>query len=123
MKKILSLILFGLQILSLFSFPCYAAETLYQGYNELIALNGEKPPAHTGLRIKDGIGADGKDNIVYCYNLEKSYPTSENATYYENDLSQGEDDRCFYTRIENYLESHDDYIEKYVNTKIHIDIM
>ncbi len=64
-KRMLSMILSGVLMLGLFSFPCHADGTLYQGYSEMISVKGEDPPMHVGIRIKDGTGADGRDNIAY----------------------------------------------------------
>lgn len=79
---------------------------LYQGYYEDIEINGSHQTY--GLRVKDGFEADNSDRISYCYDRQASLPTSENT-----ELWEGKDDRCYFSRIENYLESHDDYIEKY----------
>ena len=110
-KKILGICLIIVLGMSIFPIYSHASDVLYQGYSEIIAVNDEFPPMHTGIRIKDGKGFDGNDNIAYCYNLEKSYPTGQNATF------EGNDDRCFYSRIENYLETDDPYINKYGKDK------
>ena len=82
-------------------------EMYYQGYHENITLsNGE---IKGGLRTKDG---DGEDNIAYCYDLEKAYPKSEDTW---------DGSKTWYTRIENYMESTDPFIEKYgVDKKVKI---
>lgn len=89
----------------------YGAEKLYQGYHEMISVKGENLPMHVGIRIKDGFGVDGRDNIAYCYDLSKKPPTEENAIY------PNVDDRCFYTRQENYIQSNDPYINAYGTEK------
>lgn len=81
----------------------HGTEKLYQGYHEKLSIKGE----HLGIRIKDGLGVDGRDNIAYCYDLFKKLPTEENAIY------PNVDNRCFYTRQENYMESNDPYINAY----------
>ena len=135
MKKILSLIVSMIIIVSIFITNAYSEEgqspaigmssiisksqhpsggsKLYHGYNEMIYINDE---IHVGIRIKDGVGLDGKDNIVYCYDQSKSFPTSENAQYVESD-GKWIDDRCLYSRTENYLEADDPYINAYGKEK------
>ena len=113
MRKFVSLFLSLFLVLGLFSYPISskAQNILYQGYNEEIEVRTTSNTTRIGLRIKDGKGKDGNDNIVYCYDQNMSYPTSEHATY------GGEDDRCYYSRIDNYLESSDPYTEKYGKEK------
>ncbi len=81
-------------------------QTYYHGYMEKIDYNGSYEKE--ALRIKDGVEADGKDRIVYCYDNKKAFPPIENPPMY-----QGEEDRCLFTRIENYLEAQDDFILQY----------
>ena len=110
--KIISIMLSVLVVLGMSPMKVSAAESeLYQGYNEEIQVRTTSNTTRIGLRIKDGKGKDGKDNIVYCYDQNMSYPTSEHATY------GGKDDRCYYSRIDNYLESSDPYTEKYGKEK------
>ncbi|HDF2339564.1 TPA: thioester-forming surface-anchored protein [Clostridioides difficile] len=82
----------------------FASENMYQGYNETINLStGE---ITSGIRIKDGQGNDGKDSIVYCYDLNYSFPSAENS-----------ENKTYYKRIDNYLESNDKLTEIYGKDK------
>ncbi len=86
-------------------------ETLYQGYREQITVNGDQD--RFGIRVKDGKEQDGKDRVAYCYDVKMSYPSKQDEQDYN-----GQDDKCYFSRIENYLESEDEYIIKYgVETK------
>ncbi len=105
MKKLLCIYLVILLTLCVFPIYSYADETLYQGYYEFIDVNGQ---TKAGIRIKDGQEDDGRDRIAYCYDVKYSYPTKENPNLYE-----GKDNRCWYTRIDNYLDSHDDITNTY----------
>ncbi|SER49743.1 Fibronectin-binding protein signal sequence, partial [Granulicatella balaenopterae] len=77
----------------------YAQENLFQGYHEEMTVNRD---TRYGIKISD----EG-EQIAYCYNYEKGFPSKKDATY------NGNDDRCFYSKTENYLESNDDYINTY----------
>ena len=81
-----------------------AEEILYQAYNEPIGLSSGLDT--TGIRIKDGTGKDGKDNIAYCYDLQSNFPSSEESA-----------DKTLYTKIENYLDSDDLFTEQYGKEK------
>lgn len=81
-----------------------AEEILYQGYNEPLDLSSGLDT--TGIRIKDGNGKDGKDNIAYCYDLNLSFPSSEESL-----------DKTLYSKIENYLDFQDKFTEKYGKEK------
>ncbi len=105
MKKLVRVCLVILLTLCMLPIYSYADETLYQGYYEFIDVNGQEK---AGIRIKDGQEDDGRDKIVYCYDVKYSYPTKENPMPYE-----GKDNRCWYTRIDNYLDSHDDITNAY----------
>lgn len=93
-----------LVILCMSTVNSFASENMYQGYNETIYLStGE---ITSGIRIKDGQGNDGKDSIVYCYDLSYSFPSAENS-----------ENRTYYKRIDSYLESNDKLTEIYGKDK------
>ncbi len=106
MKKLLSLFVVLCLACCLFAIPASAQQILYQGYHEFIDVNGY--PRRIALRIKDGYENDGNDKIAYCYDLDYKYPTIENPNLYE-----GNDDRCYYSRIDSYLDSFDELTLKY----------
>ncbi|MFW5672871.1 MAG: Cys-Gln thioester bond-forming surface protein, partial [Acetivibrio ethanolgignens] len=72
----------------------------YEGYT---ALNGGSDGVHN-YYIKDG--ANGGSNVAYCYDVNKESPSWENKIY-----------RSSYTRVENYLEKSDAYIDAYGKDK------
>lgn len=101
-SKILTFLL--LDILCMSPIRSFAAEDLYQGYNETINISAGE--GTSGIRIKDGQGNDGKDNIAYCYDLSRSFPSSENS-----------ENKIYYKRIDSYLESNDKLTEIYGKDK------
>lgn len=105
MKKFFNKLSFlTLVLFSFSSVTVFANENTYQGYHDIIYLsNGDE---YIGIRIKDGQGNDGKDNIVYCYDLANSYPNGQNS-----------EDKTYYERIDNYLESNDILTEIYGKDK------
>lgn len=82
-------------------------QELYQGYKEPIIVNGKVDSIVQGLRIKDG-----KDNIAYCYDAKKHFPTEENPL----PVLSG-DVRCWYSRIDDYLGSDDGFTIAYGEEK------
>lgn len=54
--------------------------------------------------IKDGVGGAG--NVAYCYDIKKNIPALQSSGY-----------KTYYTRVENYLESSDEYIDVYGRDK------
>lgn len=78
-------------------------QKLYQAYSQ------RAETFQTSIyRVVDGKGADGKDNIVYCYDHEYNMPG----------IKEGDDnEKTYYTKIKSYLESNDPYTEKYGKEK------
>ena len=105
MKKFFNKLSFLTLVLFIFSsVTVFANENTYQGYSEEIKTSSNKTSKL--LRINDGIGKDGKDNIVYCYDLYSAYPNSYNS-----------DNKTYYKRIETYLNSSDELTDKYGEDK------
>ncbi|HBY3612546.1 TPA: thioester domain-containing protein, partial [Clostridioides difficile] len=97
-------ITFLLFLLCISPISAFANEKLYQGYFENIKISGDEPSVL--LRITDGKGKDGKDNVVYCYDKNSQYPSALESA-----------DKTYYKRIESYLDSTDELTDKYGKDK------
>lgn len=84
-----------------------ANENLYQGYSDgnIILSNGKTAEIKL-IRISDRKGINDKDTIVYCYDINSSYPNSYNDSK-----------KTYYKRIESYLNSMDELTNKYGKDK------
>lgn len=78
-------------------------QTLYQAY----AKRADTLPVSI-IRVVDGKGSDGKDNIAYCYDHDYELPGVHEG---------GEKEKTYYTKIQSYLDSNDPYSEKYGKEK------
>ncbi|MCR8743724.1 thioester domain-containing protein [Romboutsia lituseburensis] len=106
LKKLISIIM----VIAFFINPSLsrAMNTENKESEKLYLAYCENNDIGVSIRVVDGKGHDGKDNIVYCYDRNNKYPS----------ISGGyEEHKTYYTRVDSYLNTNDPYADKYGKDK------